>query len=117
MKILKNYISFSKLLVFMLVLAFFVILIFDGYIILRLMDYLENGVSLVYATIIGTITSVMSTFGNAVILFGVKNYLNKSGLENSVGYDSKTQTIAEERIKAVMNQTMYDPADEKECDV
>lgn len=62
-----------------------------------LIDFVRNGVSLSNTTIIGTISSVMSTFSNAVILYAVKGYLSKSGLENSVGYDSRTNTIATER--------------------
>lgn len=105
MKIFKKYISFSKLLVFTLVIAFFAITFFDGYIILRLLNMVENGVNLSYATVIGTIVSVMSTFANAVILFAIKGYLNKSAAENTVGYDAKTGTTAEERIKQMMNSS------------
>lgn len=97
MKFFNTYINFSKALVFLLCIAFFVILIFDGWIIVTLIDFVRNGVSLSNTTIIGTISSVMSTFSNAVILYAVKGYLSKSGLENSVGYDSRTNTIATER--------------------
>lgn len=98
MTLFKKYFNFSKILVFMLVIAFFVILTFDAYIILKLINLIENGINLSYATVIGTIVATMSTFANAVILFGVKGYLYKSGLENSVGYDSTTNTISDERI-------------------
>lgn len=109
MKLFKNYINFSKLLVCALILAFFSILFFDGYIVLKLICMIENGYSLAYATIIGTIVSVMSTFSNTVIMFGVKNYMEKSAKENTVGYDSKTNTISEERIKRQMNIIMEEP--------
>lgn len=69
---------------------------------------IENGYSLAYATTIGTIVSVMSTFSNGVIMFGVKNYLEKSAKENSVGYDAKTNTIADERMKEMMMKSMDD---------
>ncbi|MGN1202816.1 MAG: hypothetical protein ACI4RF_05925 [Eubacterium sp.] len=115
MKIFKKYISFSKLLVFLLVLAFFGILVFDGYIVTRLIDMITNGYSLAYATVIGTIVSVMSTFSNGVIMFGVKNYMEKAAKENVVGYDAKTNTISEERMKQMMNETM-DDVDVEECD-
>ena len=113
MKIFKKYINFSKLLVFLLVLAFFSILTFDGYIVIRLMKMLVEGYNLAYATVVGTIVSVMSTFSSGVILFAVKGYLSKSAAENTVGYDAKTGTTAEERIKQMMNETM---ADVEECD-
>lgn len=112
----KKYISYSKILVFFLVLAFFLILIFDAYVVLRLIDMIENGITLAYATVVGTVVSVMSTFSNAVILFGVKNYLEKSAKENVVGYDAKTNTIAEERIKQLMNANMEDVPVEEESD-
>lgn len=99
MKIFKKYFSFSKILVFMLVIAFFAILAFDAYIILKLIKMLYDGLDLMYASVIGTIVGTMSTFANAVILFGVKGYLSKSAAENAVGYDAKTGTIADERIK------------------
>lgn len=76
---------------------------FDAYIILKLINLIENGFDLSYATVIGTIVATMSTFANAVILFGVKGYLHKSGLENSVGYDSETHTISDERINQILN--------------
>ncbi|MCC8169714.1 MAG: hypothetical protein LIO59_05040 [Oscillospiraceae bacterium] len=98
MKIFKKYISFSKALVFGLCLAFFLILGFDAYVILRLINLIESGKSLSYATVIGTIVSVMSTFSNTVILFAVKHYLQKSETENAAGYDAKTQTTAAERM-------------------
>lgn len=113
MKLFKKYINFSKLLVFLLVLAFFCILIFDGYIVVRLMDMITGGYSLAQATVIGTIVSVMSTFSNGVIMFGVKHYMDKSAKENVVGYDAKTNTIADERIKQMMKETMEDV---EECD-
>ena len=53
----------------------------------------------------------MSTFANAVILFAIKGYLNKSAAENTVGYDAKTGTTAEERMKSLMNN-MYEPTEE-----
>lgn len=106
MKIFKKYISFSKLLVFTLVIAFFAITFFDGYIILRPLNMVENGVNLAYATVIGTIVSVMSTFANAVILFAIKGYLSKSAVENTVGYDAKTGTTSEERIRQCCIKTM-----------
>ena len=102
MKITKKYISFSKALLFSLCVAFFIIIFFDAYVVLKLMQFVENGISLAYATVIGTVVSVMSTFSNAVVLFGVKHYLQKAAAENSVGYDSKTNTISEERIRQSM---------------
>lgn len=116
MKVFNKYISFSKLLVFTLVLAFFIILAFDGWVIITMIDFIRQGINLAYATVVGTIVSVMSTFSNAVILFAIKTYLTKSGLENSVGYDAKTNTIADERIKAMMSKTMNDVNYEEECD-
>lgn len=103
MTLFKKYFSFSKVLTFMLIIAFFAILGFDAYIILKLIDLIENGFNLMYATVIGTIVATMSTFSNAVILFGVKGYLHKSGLENSVGYNSQTNTISDERINQILN--------------
>lgn len=103
MKFFKKYFNFSKILIFMLVVAFFAILCFDAYIILELINLIKDGFNLMYATVIGTVTATMSTFSNAVILFGVKGYLHKSGLENSVGYDSKTNTISDERINQILN--------------
>lgn len=108
MKIFKKYINFSKFLVFTLILAFFSILLFDGYITLRLINMIENGCNLAYAAVIGTIVSVMSTFSNGVIMFGVKKYMEKSTKEHVVGYDAKTNTIADERIKQLMNKNMED---------
>lgn len=113
MKVFKKYISFSKLLVFLLVLAFFGILVFDAYIVMRLIDMIINGYNLAYAAVIGTIVSVMSTFSNGVIMFGVKHYMEKSAKENVVGYDAKTNTIADERIRQMMTENMYDA---EECD-
>ena len=111
MKLFKRYFAFSKVLVFALIIAFFAILAFDGYIVLELMQMIRNGVSLMYATVIGTVVSVMSTFSNGVILFAVRGYLDKSAKENVVGYDSKTGTIADERMKSLMNN-MYEPTEE-----
>ena len=111
MKIFRKYINFSKLLVFLLILAFFTIIAFDGYIVIKLMEMLADGYNLAYATVIGTIVSVMSTFSSGVILFAVKGYLSKSAAENTVGYDAKTGTIADERIKSLMNN-MYEPTEE-----
>lgn len=111
MSILKKYFSFSKILVFTLILAFFGILAFDGFIIMKLIDMIYDGYDLMYAGVIGTIVGTMSTFSNAVILFAVKGYLSKAGLENSVGYDAKTNTISEERIKQMMSNDMEDPSD------
>lgn len=108
LKIFKKYINFSKFLVFVLVLAFFGILLFDGYVVMLLIDMLRDGFNLAYATVIGTVVSVMSTFSNGVIMFGVKKYLEKSAKENAVGYDAKTNTISDERIKQLMNETMED---------
>lgn len=104
MRVFKKYINFSKLLVFMLIIAFFAVLAFDGYIVMLLIDMLKNGYSLTYASVIGTIVSVMSTFSNGVIMFGVKNYLEKSAKENSVGYDAKTNTIAAERMSMTIDE-------------
>ncbi len=98
MKIFKKHITFSKGLIFALCAAFFGILIFDGYVIIRLMDFVEAGVSMTYTTVLGTITGTMSTFSNAVILFAVKHYLQKSETEHAAGYDAKTQTTAAERM-------------------
>lgn len=97
-KKLNKHISFSKVLVFCLCLAFFMLLIFDAWVIIELMNFVRSGISLSNTAVIGTIASVMSTFASAVILFAVKGYLSKSGLENSVGYDAKTNTIAAERM-------------------
>lgn len=105
MKLFKKYFAFSKVLVFSLIVAFFAILAFDGYVVLRLMSMINNGVSLMYATVIGTVVSVMSTFSNGVILFAVRGYLDKSAKENVVGYDAKTGTIADERMKSLMNSS------------
>ena len=101
MKIFNKHINFSKALVFCLCLAFFALLAFDAWVIVELMNFVRNGISLSNTAVIGTIASVMSTFANAVILFAVKGYLSKSGLENSVGYSSKTNTIAAERMNDV----------------
>ena len=105
MKLFKKYFGFSKVLIFFLIVAFFAILIFDGYVVLRLMNMIENGLNLMYATVIGTVVSVMSTFSNGVILFAVRGYMDKSAKENVVGYDAKTGTIADERIKSLMNSS------------
>lgn len=105
MKLFKKYFGFSKVLIFSLIVAFFAILIFDGYVVLRLMNMIENGLNLMYATVIGTVVSVMSTFSNGVILFAVRGYMDKSAKENVVGYDAKTGTIADERIKSLMNSS------------
>ncbi len=98
MKIFKRYISFSKALVFALCTAFFLILGFDAYVIIRLMDFVEAGVSMTYTTVLGTITGTMSTFSNAVILFAVKHYLEKAQAEHAAGYDARTQTTSAERM-------------------
>ena len=111
MKIFRKYINFSKLLVFLLILAFFAILAFDVYVVLKLMQMIQNGISLMYATVIGTVVSVMSTFSNGVILFAVRGYLDKSAKENVVGYAAKTGTTADERMKSLMNN-MYEPTEE-----
>lgn len=113
MKLHKKYFAFSKVLVFALIIAFFAILAFDGYIVLKLMQMIQNGISLMYATVIGTVVSVMSTFSNGVILFAVRGYLDKSAKENVVGYDAKTGTIADERMKQLMSN-MYEPTEEGE---
>ncbi|MCC8067705.1 MAG: hypothetical protein LIO59_00325 [Oscillospiraceae bacterium] len=107
----RKYIGFSKALVFALCGAFFIVLAFDAYVILRLLNFMESGGSLTYATVIGTITSVMSTFSNAVILFAVKHYLQKSETENAAGYDAKTQTTSAERIKMAELKGMGDDND------
>ena len=96
------------MLVFLLILAFFCILAFDGYIVMLLINMITSGYSLAYASVIGTIVSVMSTFSNGVIMFGVKNYLEKAAKENVAGYDAKTNTTAEERMKQLMNEVMDD---------
>ena len=111
MKLFKKYFGFSKVLVFALIIAFFAILAFDGYVVLELMQMIRNGVSLMYATVIGTVVSVMSTFSNGVILFAVRGYLDKAAKENVAGYDAKTGTIADERMKSLMNN-MYEPTEE-----
>lgn len=99
---------------FTLCLAFFIILAFDGWVIVTMIDFIRQGINLAYATVIGTIVSVMSTFSNAVILFAVKTYLTKSGLENSVGYDAKTNTIADERISLNGFNNLIDPPIDEE---
>ena len=111
MKLFKKYFSFSKVLVFSLIVAFFAILVFDGYIVLKLINMIENGLNLAYASVIGTVVGVMSTFSNGVILFAVRGYLDKSAKENVVGYDSRTGTIADERMKQLM-KNMYEPTEE-----
>ena len=58
MKIFRKYINFSKLLVFLLILAFFAILAFDVYVVLKLMQMIQNGISLMYATVIGTVVKI-----------------------------------------------------------
>ena len=60
MKLFKKYFAFSKVLVFLLIVAFFAILVFDGYIVLKLINMIENGLNLAYASVIGTVVSVMS---------------------------------------------------------
>lgn len=97
----KLYINFSKFLLVILCLSFFAILAFDGWVIIQLIHFIRDGISLAYATVVGTVVGVMSTFSNAVVLFAVKGYLNKSALENSVGYDARSNTIASERITQI----------------
>lgn len=111
MKIFKWYITFSKLLVFMIVLAFFGILFFDGWVVVKLISLIENGIDLAYATVVGTVVSVMSTFSDGVILFSVKGYLHKAMQENVVGYSAKDETTAEERI--AMAKSFSDCNDEE----
>lgn len=98
MKIFGKYINFSKLLIFALVVLFFAMLVFDGYAVVRLMNMIENGVDLMYATVIGTVISIMSSFASAVILIGVRSYYKKAEAENIVGYDSESNTISTERM-------------------
>lgn len=111
MKLFKKYFAFSKVLVFALIIAFFTILAFDGYVVLELMQMVRDGISLMYATVIGTVVGVMSTFSNGVILFAVRGYLDKAAKENVVGYDAKTGTTADERLKQSM-KNMYEPTEE-----
>ena len=112
MKIFKKHFSFSKILVFLLVVSFFAILLFDGYIIIKLINLIQNGFDLTYATVIGTIVSTMSGFADAVILFAIKGYLTQATKDHEVGYDAKTNTTADERLKALMKENMSDPETE-----
>lgn len=109
MKLKQNkYINFSKAIMFVLLLAFFLILFFDAYVALRLSKFLEGGGSLDSATVIGTIVSVMSGFGETTVLFGAKHYFQKAGLENSVGYDARTNTTTEERLELEKMKTVME---------
>ena len=59
---------------------------------------IENGIDLSYATVIGTVISIMSSFASIVVGFAVKGYLTKAMKENIVGYDSESNTISTERM-------------------
>lgn len=50
----------------------------------------------------------MSGFGETTVLFGAKHYFQKAGLENSVGYDASSNTIAQERLEIEKMKTVME---------